>query len=325
MMILLENDFSQPESPSTHQLHIIGTNMKNTCTKAIFQANPAVAQALPAAAGVFEGGDARAAGFVVQIESVWKTFPAEGSGSAEDVVALGGVSLGVREGEFVALVGPSGCGKSTLLRIVSGLGRPDRGSVLVNGVPLNGPGTRVGFVFQDPNLFPWLTIRQNIAFGLALGGRHKKQAAEIEEFIRRIGLSGFADALPHHLSGGMAQRAALARALVNRPQVLLLDEPLSALDAFTRMAMQDEIRAIVRQRGTTTLLVTHDIDEALYLSDRIVIFSPRPGRIQEEIRIDAHFPRVRNAPRFVEQRLRILEALHFAPVEATSNDPRCYI
>ena len=272
-----------------------------------------------------EGVSVNPARTLVQIESVRKVFSAEGAGSSEEVVALSSVSLGVHEGEFVSLVGPSGCGKSTLLRIVSGLERPDAGRVLINGELLEAPGTQVGFVFQDPNLFPWLTIRENIAFGLTLAGRHKKKAAEIDDFIHRTGLAGFADALPHHLSGGMAQRAALARALINHPRVLLLDEPLSALDAFTRMAMQDEIRAIVRQRGTTTLLVTHDIDEALYLSDRIVIFSPRPGRIAEQIHIGTDFPRARNAPRFVEQRSRILEALHFAPVESATNDPRCYI
>lgn len=289
--------------------------------RAVLQPGP-----LPAAdSSWLEGAAMNPSRALVQIESVRKAFAAEGASSPGEVIALGGVSLDVYEGEIISLVGPSGCGKSTLLRVVSGLECPDAGRVLIDGEPLKGPGTQVGFVFQDPNLFPWLTIRENIAFGLSLAGRQKAKAEEIDDFIRRIGLAGFADALPHHLSGGMAQRAALARALINHPRVLLLDEPLSALDAFTRMAMQDELRAIVRQRGTTTLLVTHDIDEALYLSDRVVIFSPRPGRIAEQIHISVDFPRARNAPRFVEQRLRILEALHFAPVESSPNDPGCYI
>jgi ABC-type nitrate/sulfonate/bicarbonate transport system ATPase subunit len=146
--------------------------------------------------------------------------------------------------------------------------------------------------------------------------RRNPHAADVNDLIQRVGLGEFADALPHHLSGGMAQRAALARALVNRPPVLLLDEPLGALDAFTRMAMQDELRNLTQRHNTTTLLVTHDIDEALYLSDRIVIFSPRPGHIQEEMVIGSGFTRARNAPGFVERRLRILETLHFAPAEA---------
>ncbi|MFT3828131.1 MAG: ABC transporter ATP-binding protein [Opitutaceae bacterium] len=254
----------------------------------------------------------------VSIAGVRKVFR---SVEGREVVALEGADLVVAPGEILSLVGPSGCGKSTLLRIVSGLETANAGATLVDGAQVTGPGTQVGFVFQDPNLFPWLTVRENIAFGPNLHAGRKAWAAETDDLLRRIGLAGFANALPHHLSGGMAQRAALARALVNRPPVLLLDEPLGALDAFTRMAMQDELRALVRQRGTTVLLVTHDIDEALYLSDRIAIFSPRPGRVQETISLGANFPRVRNAPEFIAQRLRILETLHFAPEHSGSADP----
>jgi ABC-type nitrate/sulfonate/bicarbonate transport system ATPase subunit len=258
---------------------------------------------------------------------VRKRFPAADGSAGAGTLALDGVDLTVRAGEFVSFVGPSGCGKSTLLRIVSGLAAADTGGVLVNGSPVNGPGTRVGFVFQDPNLFPWLTVRQNIAFGPSLRASRREWAAETDDLIHRVGLDGFADALPHHLSGGMAQRVALARALVNHPAVLLLDEPLGALDAFTRMAMQDEILHLVRRRGTTVLLVTHDIDEALHMSDRVVIFTPRPGRVQEEVRLGSGFPRARNAPEFVERRLRILETLHFAPSENETGaaDPLRYI
>ncbi|MDR2862984.1 MAG: ABC transporter ATP-binding protein [Puniceicoccales bacterium] len=263
----------------------------------------------------------------VQVEDIRKIFPPADGTSGEGTLALDGIRLDVQTGEFVSFVGPSGCGKSTLLRIIAGLTPATTGRVLVNGTPVTGPGTHVGFVFQDPNLFPWLTVRQNITFGPRLHASRREWADEADDLIRRIGLSGFADALPHHLSGGMAQRAALARAVLNRPPVLLLDEPLGALDAFTRMTMQDELRALIRRRGTTVILVTHDIDEALYLSDRIVIFTTRPGRLQEEIRIGSGFSRVRNAPEFVERRLRILETLHFAPAEneTGSGDPLRYI
>ncbi len=256
----------------------------------------------------------------VHAEQVRKVFPpAEGviADSAAGTVALDGINLTVQPGEFVSLVGPSGCGKSTLLRIIAGLTDASAGRVSVNGVTVSGVDTNIGFVFQDPNLFPWLTVRQNVAFGPNMrGGRRNPHAGDVDDLIARVGLGAFADALPQHLSGGMAQRAALARALVNRPPVLLLDEPLGALDAFTRMAMQDELRNLTRRYNTTTLLVTHDIDEALYLSDRVIIFSPRPGRIQEEMVIGSGFTRARNAPGFVERRLRILETLHFAPTEA---------
>ncbi|MDR0535015.1 MAG: ABC transporter ATP-binding protein [Puniceicoccales bacterium] len=263
----------------------------------------------------------------LEISGVGKTFPPSDGSPGPGTVALDKINLSIRAGEFVSFVGPSGCGKSTLLRIISGLVPPDGGGVTVNGAPVAGPSTQVGFVFQDPNLFPWLTVRRNISFGPRAQGRGAEMAAEVDDLVRRVGLAEFADALPHHLSGGMAQRAALARALVNRPPVLLLDEPLGALDAFTRMAMQDEILALVRQRGTTVILVTHDIDEAIHMSDRIVIFSPRPGRVSQEIHLGGSFQRARNAPGFVDLRLSILETLHFAPSEAEtgSTDPLRYI
>ena len=254
---------------------------------------------------------------VVRVEDVRKIFP-PADGGVSSTVALGGINLTVGDGEFVSLVGPSGCGKSTLLRIIAGLDSATSGHVSVNNRTVSGVDANIGFVFQDPNLFPWLTVRQNVAFGPKMrGGRHSMQTADnIDDLIQRVGLGAFANALPHHLSGGMAQRVALIRALVNRPPVLLLDEPLGALDAFTRMAMQDELRDLTHRHNTTTLLVTHDIDEALYLSDRVIIFSPRPGRIQEEITVGSDFNRARNAPGFVERRLRIMEILHFAPSEA---------
>lgn len=257
-------------------------------------------------------------GALIEIRSVGKIFDAFDGGKTE---ALRQTSLTINPGEFVALVGPSGCGKSTLLRIVSGLETATSGSVLIDGQLVNGTNPHVGFVFQDPNLFPWLSVRNNIGFGPGLKTGRRHLPHEVDDLIRRVGLESFANALPHHLSGGMAQRAALARALVNQPSLLLLDEPLGALDAFTRMAMQDELRSLMKTRGTTALLVTHDIDEALYLSDRVLIMAPRPGRIEGEITLGPNFPRVRNAPEFNEYRGQILETLHFAPTTPEDYGP----
>ncbi len=229
-----------------------------------------------------------------------------------DVHALEGCSLNVSAGEMVALIGPSGCGKSTLLRLLTGLDLPSSGELWAGGERIEGPSADRGLVFQDPNLFPWLTVRKNIQSGLVARGVLREKRHEVDEFLRLVGLEPFADAYPHQLSGGMAQRVALARALVNHPRVLLLDEPLGALDAFTRMRMQDEVLRLWRARGTTMLLVTHDIDEAIYMCDRIVLMTPRPGRIERVIEVKLQRPRQRNSPDFLALRAEILEELHFA-------------
>lgn len=226
--------------------------------------------------------------------------------------ALDNVSLSIDAGELVSLIGPSGCGKSTLLRLIAGLDAPDCGELWVGTESITAPSAERGLVFQDPNLFPWLTVRHNIESGLVARGVLHQKRHEVDEFMRLVGLETFAKAYPHHLSGGMAQRVALARALINHPKVLLLDEPLGALDAFTRMKMQDEVLRLWEARGTTMLLVTHDIDEAIYMSDRIVIMTPRPGRIERTIEIDLDRPRQRNSPKFLHLRSDILEQLHFA-------------
>lgn len=245
-------------------------------------------------------------GAVLRARDVGKTFPAA-EGPA--VVALDGVSLDVGAGELVSLVGPSGCGKSTLLRLVAGLDAPTAGGLWVGDEPVTGPSAERGVVFQDPSLFPWLTVRRNIESGLVARGVLRQRRHEVDEYLRLVGLDAFADVYPHQLSGGMAQRAALARALVNHPRVLLLDEPLGALDQFTRMRMQDELLRIWEARGTTMLLVTHDIDEALYLSDRIAVLAPRPGRVAEILTVDLPRPRSRTDRRFVENRVWLLEKL----------------
>lgn len=232
--------------------------------------------------------------------------------TGDEVRALGQVDLTIEPGEFVSLVGPSGCGKSTLLRLIAGLDQPTSGQIQVDGETVYEPHHERGLVFQDPNLFPWLNVRRNVAAGLAARGLHRQKKQEVEHFIRLVGLGGFEKSWPHQLSGGMAQRVALARALVNQPKVLLLDEPLGALDAFTRMRMQDEVLRIWKDRGTTMVLVTHDIDEAIYMSDRIVIMTPRPSKIERVLTVPLPRPRERNNPDFLALRARILELLHFA-------------
>jgi ABC-type nitrate/sulfonate/bicarbonate transport system ATPase subunit len=256
----------------------------------------------------------------LRIQGVSKAFHAD---DGSTVLALDRLSLSIAAGEMVALIGPSGCGKSTLLRLIAGLERPTSGTLRVGSAPIVGPGAERGLMFQDPSLFPWKSVRRNIQSGLVARGVLRRHRGEVDEFLHLVGLETFADAYPHQLSGGMAQRAALARALINHPKVLLLDEPLGALDQFTRMRMQDEVLRIWRARRTTTVLVTHDIDEAIYMSDRIVVMTPRPGRIDRVIDVPLGRPRHRNDPRFLELRAGILEILHFAGDETTDrpNDP----
>jgi len=252
-----------------------------------------------------------AEGSSLQVRDVSKSFPAPDDPEVH-TLALDGVSLSIGAGELISLVGPSGCGKSTLLRLIAGLDTPSSGELLVGSDPITGPSASRGLVFQDPNLFPWLTVRRNIQAGLLARGVLSEKRHEVDEFIRLVGLDGFANAYPHHLSGGMAQRVALARALINHPKVLLLDEPLGALDAFTRMRMQDEVLHLWQSRRTTMLLVTHDIDEAIYMSDSIVMMTARPARIERTIRVDIDRPRDRSSPKFLKLRSEILELLHFA-------------
>lgn len=250
----------------------------------------------------------------LQVVGVSKFFRAA---DGAPVQALDRVDLTLEAGALVSLIGPSGCGKSTLLRLLAGLEPPTAGQLSVAGVPITGPSAERGLVFQDPNLFPWLTVRRNVEAGLVARGVLRERRQDVADFLKLVGLESFADAYPHQLSGGMAQRVALARALVNHPKALLLDEPLGALDAFTRMRMQDEVLRLWQARGTTMLLVTHDIDEAIYMSDRIVLMSPRPARVERIIDVPLSRPRQRNDPRFLSLRAEILELLHFTGNAAT--------
>jgi sulfonate transport system ATP-binding protein len=222
---------------------------------------------------------------------------------------LGGVDLDVDAGEIVAVVGPSGCGKSTLLRLVSGLDTRFDGQIAVGERHVRGPDRAVGVVFQEPRLFPWLSVAGNVAFGLADRDTPRAQVL-VRETIDIVGLAPFANALPKELSGGMAQRAALARALVTEPQVLLLDEPFNALDAFTRMRLQDHLLAAWSRYRPTLVLVTHDLDEAVYLADRVVLLTDRPARVTDILRVVPERPRDRRDPNLLGLRVALLEALH---------------
>ena len=193
---------------------------------------------------------------------------------------LDNIDLDIQPGEFVALLGPSGCGKSTLLRLVAGLEPPAEGALLADGEPIAGPSPSRIVVFQDPTLYPWRTVRNNVALGLQARGLLKTQGARVDDALQRVGLQAFGQAYPHQLSGGMAQRAALARALVNDPRILILDEPLGKLDSLTRIAMQSELVDLWQRAGFTALLVTHDVEEALFMATRIVVLSERPARIR---------------------------------------------
>ncbi|HLZ05344.1 MAG TPA: ABC transporter ATP-binding protein [Bradyrhizobium sp.] len=208
------------------------------------------------------------------------------------VIAVDRISFNVSQGEFVSIVGPSGCGKSTVLNTLAGLETPFEGEVLVDGRPLTSPRPEIGMVFQQPHLFPWKSVRKNIAHGPRARGKSAAEARQIADgLIEMIGLTKFAAAYPHTLSGGMQQRVAIARALANQPRVLLMDEPFGALDAQTRAVMQDNLLELRGRINATVVFVTHDIDEAILLSDRVVIMSAGPGRILRDLRIDLPRPR----------------------------------
>lgn len=237
---------------------------------------------------------------LLSISQLSKHFETSGG----SVQALSNVNLDVQEGELVTVIGPSGCGKSTLLRIIAGLDSGYSGHVTLGGEGIGGPGIDKGFIFQEHRLFPWLSVEKNIASDLRLSTPEVRR--RVDELIELVKLKGFENSYPRELSGGMAQRVAIARALLRNPKILLLDEPFGALDAFTRAHMQSVLLDIWRTNGTTMILVTHDIDEAVFLGNRVVILEPRPGRIRRIVPIDLPYPRKKTTSSFQELRLKVL-------------------
>jgi len=236
----------------------------------------------------------------IEIKGLSKSF----KGKNGTVQALDNIEFDVDKGEMVCVLGPSGCGKSTLLRAICGLDTEHEGTVKIGGKAVTGPDKSRGMVFQEHRLFPWLTVEQNVGF--ALNGIDKEKKAElIQQHIDLVGLTGFEKSYPRQLSGGMAQRGGIARALVNDPEVLLLDEPFGALDTFTKMTMQKEIKQIREKSNTTMIMVTHDIDEAVFLADRIIVMSPRPGKIVKVIEVDLVETRDRNSYEFLQIRKEV--------------------
>jgi ABC-type nitrate/sulfonate/bicarbonate transport system ATPase subunit len=238
----------------------------------------------------------------LEIQGLTKTFNTD----RLEVVALEDVDLRIEKGQFVSIVGASGCGKTTLLRIIAGLEGNFRGNIDLEGKPVKGPSAEKGVVFQEHRLLPWLTIEENVGFGLVYRPTVERKSL-VERYLRLVGLTPFAKAYPNQLSGGMAQRAAIARSLVTRPKILLLDEPLGALDAMTRMYMQNELEKIWFEERTTMVMVTHDVEEAIYLSDVVVLMSCRPGRVKKTIPINLPRPRRRDHPDFVAIKQELLD------------------
>jgi NitT/TauT family transport system ATP-binding protein len=257
------------------------------------------------ALAIAERAHSAAVGASLDIEGISHAFDIDG----KVLPVLEDVSFQIAPGEFVALLGPSGCGKSTLLRLVAGLEPPRSGALREDGDLITGPFPSRVVVFQDPTLFPWRTVWDNVALGLEAQGILNGQRHRVDAAIDLVGLSAFRKAYPHQLSGGMAQRVALARALVNDPRILILDEPLGKLDSLTRITMQAEIAALWRRSGFTTLLVTHDVEEAVFLANRVIVFSDRPARIKADIAVDRPYPRHRGDPKLVELRQDILGLL----------------
>jgi NitT/TauT family transport system ATP-binding protein len=244
-------------------------------------------------------------GAALDIENVSHAFDIDGT----TLAVLDSVNLAIEPGEFVALLGPSGCGKSTLLRLVAGLEAPRAGSLREDETRITRPHPSRVVVFQDPTLFPWRSVWDNVALGLEAQGVLRKERYRVDAAIELVGLSGFRNVYPHQLSGGMAQRVALARALVNDPKILILDEPLGKLDSLTRIMMQSEIVSLWQRKGFTTLLVTHDAEEALLLANRVIVLSDRPARIKADIAVQRPYPRHRGDPYLADLRKQILGLL----------------
>jgi len=243
---------------------------------------------------------------LVSFRQVAKSFPVDG----RELQAIERFDLEIADGEFVAIVGASGCGKSTLLRLLVGLDREFQGEIRIDGTLIDGIGGERGIVFQEHRLFPWLSVEQNVALGLVNEPLSETgKASKVADYLQLVGLAAFARAYPHQLSGGMAQRVAIARGLVASPRILLLDEPFGALDALTRQQLQEELLRIRQRERITTVLVTHDVEEALFLADRVVVMAPRPGRIKRIVEVPLEHPRERGGYDFLRQREALLHEL----------------
>lgn len=246
----------------------------------------------------------------LSIKNIKKEFDINGT----KLEVLRDVNLEVRDGEIVCIVGPSGCGKSTLLRMIAGLDHPTSGEIFLNGRKIEKPDeNEVGVIFQESRLFPWSTVEKNIAFGITKKLSRAEKKKLVANHIHLVGLDGFEKALPGQLSGGMMQRVSIARSLINRPHLLLLDEPFGALDAFTKMSMQEEIQRIWKQEKMTLLMVTHDIDEAVYLADRVVVMSPKPGIVKDIVEIQLPRNRDRTSADFAAYRRKIYDEFFVRP------------
>lgn len=244
---------------------------------------------------------------IIEIKHVSKQYRLQ----QQSIQALSGANLTIRKGEFICLIGASGCGKSTLLRIMAGFEPPSTGEVLMWGKPIAGPDPSRGMVFQDYALFPWLTVRENIGFGPAARGLARSQVKEtVDRFVELVGLAKFADVYPHQLSGGMKQRVAIARVLANDAELVLMDEPFGALDAMTRERLQDELLEIWQRTGLTVVFVTHSIEEAIFLANRVVVMTPGPGRIESDNLLDLVRPRDVASPEFNAVRRVLGAKLH---------------
>lgn len=254
----------------------------------------------------------------IEVKNLSKSFPLKG----QDFVALDGVTLDIQDEEFVTVVGPSGCGKTTLLNVIAGLEAASGGEVLVDGQSVSGPSPERGVIFQQYALFPWLTVRENVEFGLKLARKSRKETRKTaEHFIELVGLTQFADALPKMLSGGMKQRCALARAYAVNPKLLLMDEPFGALDALTRVNLQGQLLQTWQSEKRTVLFITHDVDEAVFLANKVIVMAAKPGRIKEIIEVDLPYPRhvdLRLTPRFGELRNRVWSAVYSQELDQAS-------
>lgn len=245
----------------------------------------------------------------LELKNVSKVF--EKIEEDEKTHALKNINLSIDNNEFVSIVGPSGCGKSTMLRLISGLIRPSQGKILLDSEEIKTPSSRKGMVFQKPTLFPWLTVGENVGFSGSLKNEEKIDQKEIDLMLKKVGLSEFKNSFPKQLSGGMAQRVSLIRTMIARPEVFLLDEPLGSLDAFTRMNMQDEILNLWQEIKNLMIMVTHDVEEAVYMSSKVIIMEPRPGRVKEIVDIDLDYPRDRTSDKFINYRNKILKTLNY--------------